>query len=104
MKEACGVVGIMAPGRAVSHLVYDALVALQHRGQESAGMATWDHEGITVFKDNGLVASVFNEQSLHSLRGDLAIGKCQLDGGSTRVPFGRTRRVRSRPQRKFDQY
>ena len=74
MNEACGVVGIMAPGRAVSHLVFDALVALQHRGQESAGMATWDHEGITVFKDNGLVASVFNEQSLHSLRGDLAIG------------------------------
>ena len=74
MKEACGVVGIVAPGRAVSHLIFDALIALQHRGQESAGIATWDHEGITVFKDNGLVASVFNEQALHSLRGDIAIG------------------------------
>ena len=74
MKEACGVVGIVAPGRAVSHLIFDALVALQHRGQESAGIASWDHESITVFKDNGLVASVFNEQSLHSLRGDVAIG------------------------------
>ena len=74
MKEACGVVGIVAPGRAVSHLVFDALVALQHRGQESAGIAAYDHDSITVFKDNGLVSSVFNEQSLHSLRGDMAIG------------------------------
>ena len=74
MKEACGVVGIVVPGRDVAHLCYDALYALQHRGQESAGIAAYDHDSITVFKDNGLVSSVFNEQSLHSLRGDMAIG------------------------------
>jgi len=56
MKEACGVVGIVAPGRTVAHWCFDALFALQHRGQESAGMATFDGEEITVVKDNGLVS------------------------------------------------
>ncbi len=66
MKEACGVVGIVAPGRDVSHLCYDALYALQHRGQESAGMAT--------FNDNGLVSHVFAETTLRALAGSLVIG------------------------------
>ena len=67
MKEACGVVGIVAPGRSASHLCYDALYALQHRGQESAGMATFNNHQITVVKDNGLVSHVFAETTLRAL-------------------------------------
>ncbi|MFY9782464.1 MAG: amidophosphoribosyltransferase [Acidimicrobiales bacterium] len=74
MKEACGVVGIVAPGRAVAPLCYDALYALQHRGQESAGMATFQNEQITVVKDNGLVSHVFDESTLRALGGSLVIG------------------------------
>ena len=74
MKEACGVVGIVAPGRAVSHHCYDALYALQHRGQESAGMATFNNQQITVVKDNGLVSHVFAETTLRALAGNLVIG------------------------------
>src|ERR1700688_5220851 len=74
MKEACGVVGIVAPGRDVAHLCYDALFALQHRGQESAGMATFQNQQITVVKDNGLVSHVFAETTLRALAGDFVIG------------------------------
>ena len=74
MKEACGVVGIVAPGRSVAHLCFDALFALQHRGQESAGMATFQNEQITVVKDNGLVSAVFAESTLRALGGSLVIG------------------------------
>ncbi|MGH3733047.1 MAG: amidophosphoribosyltransferase [Acidimicrobiales bacterium] len=74
MKEACGVVGIVAPGRPVAPLCYDALYALQHRGQESAGMATFQNEQITVVKDNGLVSHVFAETTLRALAGSLVIG------------------------------
>ncbi len=74
MKEACGVVGIVAPGQDVSHLCYDALFALQHRGQESAGMATFQNEQITVVKDNGLVSHVFADTTLRALAGSLVIG------------------------------
>jgi len=74
VKEACGVVGIVAPGRSVSHLCYDALYALQHRGQESAGMATFNNHQITVVKDNGLVSHVFAETTLRALAGDFVIG------------------------------
>ena len=74
MKEACGVVGIVAPGRDVSHLCYDALYALQHRGQESAGMATFDNHQITVVKDNGLVSHVFADTTLRALAGSIVIG------------------------------
>src|SRR5665213_200233 len=74
MKEACGGVGIVAPGRDVAHLCYDALFALQHRGQESAGMATFQNEQITVVKDNGLVSHVFAETTLRALAGSLVIG------------------------------
>ena len=74
MKEACGVFAVYAPGRAVSHLTFDGLYALQHRGQESAGMAVSDGESITALKDMGLVASVFDERKLSGLSGYLAIG------------------------------
>jgi len=73
-KEACGVFAVYAPGRVVSHLTFDGLYALQHRGQESAGMAVSDGEAIMVMKDMGLVAKVFDEQKLSALRGSMAIG------------------------------
>ena len=73
-KEACGVFAVRAPGQPVAHLTYLGLYALQHRGQESAGMAVSDTEEITVVKDMGLVATVFDERSLAPLTGDLAIG------------------------------
>ncbi len=73
-KEACGVFGVYAPGRSVAHLVFDGLYALQHRGQESAGMAVSDGDVITVMKDMGLVTTVFDERKLSALRGHLAIG------------------------------
>jgi amidophosphoribosyltransferase len=73
-REACGVFGVYAPGRPVAHLTFDGLYALQHRGQESAGMAVSDGEAITVMKDMGLVTAVFDERRLSGLRGHLAIG------------------------------
>ncbi len=74
MKEACGVFGVYAPGRLVSHLTFDGLYALQHRGQESAGMAVSDGRTITVIKDMGLVTRVFDERTLSGLSGHLAMG------------------------------
>jgi amidophosphoribosyltransferase len=74
VKEACGVFGVYSPGSPVSRLVYDGLFALQHRGQESAGMAVSDGTTMTVFKEMGLVSSVFDEKTLVALEGDLAIG------------------------------
>ena len=74
MKEACGVVAVSYPGHEVSRLVFDALYALQHRGQESAGMASANHETVTVVKDMGLVSAVFNDRSLAALDGHQVIG------------------------------
>jgi amidophosphoribosyltransferase len=84
-KEACGVFGVYAPGQPVAHLSYLGLFALQHRGQESAGMAVSDGTAITVVKDQGLVASVFDDRSLAGLHGHLAIGHCRYSttGSST---------------------
>jgi len=73
-KEACGVFGVYAPGRSVAHLTFDGLYALQHRGQESAGMAVSDGDVITVLKDMGLVTTVFDERKLSGLRGHMAVG------------------------------
>ncbi|HJM28326.1 MAG: amidophosphoribosyltransferase [Acidimicrobiales bacterium] len=74
-REACGVVGIYAPGQAVAHMSYLSLYALQHRGQESAGIATSDGDTITVVKDMGLVSNVFNDRTLAGLDGHLGIGQ-----------------------------
>jgi amidophosphoribosyltransferase len=74
VKEACGVFGVYAPGRRVANLTFDGLFALQHRGQESAGMAVGDGDTITVVKDMGLVATVFDERTLSGLDGHLAVG------------------------------
>ncbi len=84
-KEACGVFGVFAPGLPVAHLTYLGLYALQHRGQESAGMAVSDGEALTVVKDMGLVSNVFDERTLAALTGDLAIGQTRYSttGSST---------------------
>ncbi len=74
MREACGVFGVVAPGKDVAQLTYDGLYALQHRGQESAGMAVSDGQSITVVKDMGLVTTVFDERTIACLPGVLAIG------------------------------
>jgi amidophosphoribosyltransferase len=74
IRDACGVVGIYAPGEDVARLTYHALYALQHRGQESAGIAISNGETIVVYKELGLVSQVFDEDVLQSLRGHLAIG------------------------------
>jgi len=74
LRESCGVFGVYAPGRGVAQLTFDGLYALQHRGQESAGMAVSDGEGITVVKEMGLVTTVFDERTLSCLPGHLAIG------------------------------
>lgn len=73
-QDACGVFGVWAPGDEVAKLTYFGLYALQHRGQESAGIAVSDGHHIVVMKDMGLVAQVFTEASLESLRGFVAIG------------------------------
>jgi amidophosphoribosyltransferase len=73
-REECGVFGVWAPGEAVAKLTYFGLYALQHRGQEAAGMAVSDGEDIVVYKDLGLVSQVFDESTLDSLTGELAIG------------------------------
>src|SRR5437867_75205 len=70
----CGVFGVRAPDRDVARVTYFGLFALQHRGQESAGIAVSDGERLTALRDMGLVTQVFDEQKLRGLRGDLAIG------------------------------
>ncbi|MGH8913292.1 MAG: amidophosphoribosyltransferase, partial [Acidimicrobiia bacterium] len=72
--EACGVFAAYTPRHRVSSLIYFGLFALQHRGQESAGIATSDGVTVTVFKDLGLVAQVFDEPALAGLDGHLGIG------------------------------
>lgn len=73
-QDACGVFGVWAPGEEVAKLSYFGLYALQHRGQESAGIAVSNGSQILVFKDMGLVSQVFDETSLGSLQGHIAVG------------------------------
>ncbi len=73
--DECGVVGVYAPGRAVARLAFFGLYALQHRGQESAGIAASDGRIATIHKGMGLVSQVFNEENLRPLQGYLAIGQ-----------------------------
>ncbi|HVS85281.1 MAG TPA: amidophosphoribosyltransferase [Gaiellaceae bacterium] len=70
----CGVFGVYAPDRDVARLTYFGLFALQHRGQESAGIAVSEQGRLTAMRDLGLVSQVFDEQKLHGLRGNVAIG------------------------------
>jgi amidophosphoribosyltransferase len=83
-REECGVFGVWARGEEVAKLTYFGLYALQHRGQEAAGISVSDGSQIVVFKDLGLVSQVFNEQVLVSLRGHIAVGHCRYSTtGST---------------------
>ncbi|MBN1311932.1 MAG: amidophosphoribosyltransferase [Anaerolineae bacterium] len=72
--EACGIIGVYAPGRDVARLTFFGLYALQHRGQESAGIASSDGQHAYIYRDVGLVSQIFNEENLKPLQGHLAIG------------------------------
>ena len=86
MHEACGVFGVYAPGEDVARFTFFALFALQHRGQESAGIAATDGKKLQVHARMGLVSQVFNEDSLSQLSGDIAIGHNRYSTrGSSRV-------------------
>jgi amidophosphoribosyltransferase len=73
-REACGLVGVWAPGEDVARLAFFGLYALQHRGQESAGIAVSDGQNILVYRELGLVSQVFDEGTLATLQGHLGIG------------------------------
>jgi len=73
-NEACGLFGVWAPGEDVARLTFFGLFQLQHRGQESAGMAVSDGTNILVYRELGLVSQVFSERTLTTLQGDLCIG------------------------------
>ncbi len=83
--DACGVFGIFTHEAEVAKFTYYALYALQHRGQESAGIATSDGREITVLKDMGLVSQVFSERDLNNLQGHLAVGHVRYS--TTGSPF-----------------
>ncbi|MBZ2198227.1 amidophosphoribosyltransferase [Occultella gossypii] len=84
-QDACGVFGVWAPGEEVAKLTYFGLYALQHRGQESAGIATSNGQQILVYKDMGLVSQVFDDMSLRTLTGHIALGHARYSttGAST---------------------
>ncbi|MGH2761055.1 MAG: amidophosphoribosyltransferase [Thermoleophilaceae bacterium] len=73
-RDECGVFGVHAPESDVARLAYFALYALQHRGQESAGIAACDAGQIMTIRDLGLVSQVFDEEKLGALRGQMAVG------------------------------
>ncbi len=73
-QDECGVFGVWAPGEEVARLTYFGIYALQHRGQESAGIATSNGEQILVYKDMGLVSQVFDDRTLSALQGHIAVG------------------------------
>jgi len=80
----CGVVGVHAPGQDAAGLAALALFALQHRGQESAGLGVSDGRGVMVYKDLGLIDQVLDERRMQSLSGDFAIAHCRYSTtGST---------------------
>jgi len=84
-RDACGVLGVHAPGQDVARLAYFGLFTLQHRGQESAGIAAADGRQLRIHKDMGLVQGVFNdERQLEELQGDIAIGHVRYSTTGTR--------------------
>ena len=74
LHEACGIAGVFAPGEDVARLIYFGLYALQHRGQESAGIAVGDGARISSHREMGLITGVFDEEILGRLRGSVGIG------------------------------
>jgi amidophosphoribosyltransferase len=90
-EEACGVFGIYAPSEDVAKLTYFGLYALQHRGQESAGIATFEGETVHLHKDMGLVSQVFNETVLQELPGTIGVGHTRYS------TTGSSRRANAQP-------
>ena len=84
-RDECGVFGVWSPGEEVAKLAYFGLYALQHRGQESAGIAVSDGTRIVVYKDMGLVAQVFDESVLTTLRGHLGVGHVRYSTSGSSV-------------------
>ncbi len=84
LQDECGVFGVMTTGRQVARLIHFGLFALQHRGQESAGMAIWDGHDLNVRKGMGLVSDVFDDRNLDSLKGQRGVGHVRYSttGGS----------------------
>ncbi len=89
-RDECGVFGIIAPNRAVSRYIHFGLYALQHRGQESAGIAAWDGLDLNIRKGMGLVSDVFDDLNLESLKGDRGVGHVRYSttGSSSRNNAG----------------
>jgi amidophosphoribosyltransferase len=90
-EEACGVFCIYAPEKDVAKLTYFGLYALQHRGQESAGIATFEGQHVHLHKDMGLVSQVFNETILEELPGSIAVGHIRYS------TTGSSRKVNAQP-------
>jgi amidophosphoribosyltransferase len=90
-EEACGVFSIYAPEKDVAKLTYFGLYALQHRGQESAGIATFEGQHVHLHKDMGLVSQVFNETILEELPGSIAVGHIRYS------TTGSSRKVNAQP-------
>jgi amidophosphoribosyltransferase len=90
-EEACGIFGIYAPEEEVAKLTYFGLYALQHRGQESAGIATFKGTQVHLYKDMGLVSQVFNESILNGLPGSIAVGHTRYS------TTGSSRKVNAQP-------
>src|SRR5207237_8852619 len=86
LREKCGVFGVYAPGEDVARVTFFGLHALQHRGQESAGIATSDGERINVYAEMGLVAQIFHERRLATLVGDAAIGHTRYSTTASSAP------------------
>jgi amidophosphoribosyltransferase len=87
MHEECGLFGVLAPGEDVANLTYFGLYALQHRGQESAGIAVSNRRDLLMHKEMGLVAQVFDTETINTLAGDIAIGHTRYSTtGSPRLP------------------
>ena len=86
IKEKCGIFGVFGKGFEAARLVHPGLWALQHRGQESSGIASSDGKQIFIHKGLGLVAHVFSEEDLQKLKGYLAIGhnRYSTSGSSTK--------------------
>jgi amidophosphoribosyltransferase len=95
----CGVVGIHAPGQHAASLAALSLFAQQHRGQESAGLAVSDREGVMVYKDLGLVAQVLDDVKLASLRGERAIAHCRYSTTGSTIWENSQPSLRLGPQR-----
>ena len=84
-RDHCGVFGAWSPDEDVAKLAYYGLYALQHRGQESAGIAVSDGKRIVVYKDMGLVPQVFDESVLTTLRGHITVGHCRYSTSGASV-------------------